>query len=466
MLRNRRLWEILILSVILVLSVFLLTGVSTSSELLERRGFRIERISYHPVGLGEELGKAVSNMLFTRLSRYFDPAGSDPLRIFLDVTKIGKEYSLDGYVEDLRGRRSYFAITVVGEGEIARGLSDVSNVASRFAYAEITPGKNVVPRRTVSVSGKKERFKSMEALRKYLPRGRVTYHSGGRGDYRFLAGGDMDLDGEDEVVGANDDRVDIWKVGDEGGVKVRSFSLPPGVEVSGLECADLDRDMRQEALVNIDTGQGARWLLVDFDEEKSEYVKYEGEGWIGVYDHPRKGVVGWSVDEEGKLFFFLMKNGTKKIVDEGKISFSISFDSEKKAVYWDGKSFRVVYASDGRIWEKNPENAFMFEGKVLKLKAYDLDGDGSQELIVVASKIVRGTFFESLRLERGTSVIVLKLSGKGFEEVYKYENDDVIPGGFYVRFQPDSERYRFILLSLVGSEFAPRSMEWRKVIVR
>ncbi len=463
-----------ILLIVTVLAFFFRNVSSIEPQARER--LLVKGIEYYPDDLENSLGRAFERMLYTRLSRYFEVEDQKakegdawPYTLELSLTRIGDGISIDILLTDKVGEKKKRYLTGKNTGEIPGLLEDLSSRLRAIAYGKDISGKTSVAS-AVTVTPETKGDDVPLRLSNLLPSGKLRFSPSFGGGYFRFSGGDVNLDGKDEVVAVGDDGITVVSINEDALLSLYTYELKKDERVLSLSCGDINRDRSSEIVSTIVGDYGVKGLVVFFDPAEKKFVPVVVENVFLKTFNGENGtfLLSQSVLSGGKLSGKLEINrleGTQiEVLQAIHIEEGISI--EFSTLVWFNGSYAVLEYGGGAITlreEKRVTTAL--DGIVEDIRTIDLDGDGNQEVMVFLSMIGKSGFFESLSVKKGFAVEVYRIAENGFQKDYRFENETLEAGGFFPRFSSSRGVKEFVVIALQGNDFYPPSIKWKEVRV-
>ncbi len=468
-------WVLHILLIVTILALFVRNASSLEPQVRER--LLVKGIEYYPDDLENSLGRAFERMLYTRLSRYFeveDQKGDEgdvwPYTLELSLTRIGDGISIDILLTDKGGEKKKRYLTGKNTGEIPGLLEDLSSRLSTIAYGkEVTRTTGVAS--ASKVTPEKKLDDAPSRLATLLPGGKLRFSPSFGGGYFRFSGGDVNLDGKDEIVAVSDDGITVVSIKEDALLSLYTYELKKDERVLSLSCGDINRDRNSEIVATIVGDYGVRGLVVYFAPKEKKFIPVILEnvflktinGENGTFLLSQSVLSGGK--PSGKLEITRLEGTQIQVLQAIHIEEGISI--EYSTPVWLNGSYSVLEHRGGTITLRGEKRlTTRLDGIVEDIRTIDLDGDGNQEIMVFLSMTEQSGYFESLSVKKGFAVEVYRITGDAFQKDYRFENETLEAGGFFPRFSSSGGVKEFVVIALQGNDFFPPSIKWKEVRVR
>jgi len=130
------------------------------------------------------------------------------------------------------------------------------------AHPEAAYKKSINAGAVVGATGSSIQVKAREGKRSVTLADEIT----------TLVVGDIDGDGQDEIVVLNGNTLELYELDGKKIIKTASAGLPPAVECHAINLADLDGNGRMEIYASCTDGLNVSSLIVDWSKEKGFFV--------------------------------------------------------------------------------------------------------------------------------------------------------------------------------------------------
>lgn len=270
-----------------------------------------------------------------------------------------------------------------------------------------------------------------------------------------ITSGDVDGDGQVDIVCIGDSTVYIYTV--EQGQFIKKAEIKSGGAYIGVDAADVNGNGRAEIFVTNYDNSGGRLISFVLEYQDGTYQRLDERlrwyfrklSWPGrgeILAGQRQGVDGlfsagiYEIGYEGGSY-----DGVAKLPLPGKRHlFGIGFGPVQDAgvddiVAFDSRDYVQILNPGGReIWtsaERYGGSANAVEVKTeedkmskdlyympLRLKLFDMDGDGRQEIFVVSNEISTGRSFARVRLFKNGRLEALRWDELGLAPVWRTRN--------------------------------------------
>ena len=279
--------------------------------------------------------------------------------------------------------------------------------------------------------------------------------------------GDLDGNGEKEIVFASRTSLQVFDFSDGQFRKLASFELLPTHRIHALHVADLDRDGKSEIIVSSHERQDLSSMILGWSAQGGMKVLCDKIRWyLRPVVLPKEGLVlagqsgnldpdlGFvqpglylmtigsgvsSVNRGAKialpaqinLFDFLIvdldANGTMETVAIDRNEKLLVYDSQNNLVWVSdedyGGSRNFVGPAKSEASQDNRDRNMVFVPT--KLLAQDIDIDGKVEIIIGRNKRVSYRFLANTRIYEGGTIDCLKWDGSAMRELWR---TNTIPG--------------------------------------
>lgn len=287
--------------------------------------------------------------------------------------------------------------------------------------------------------------------------------------------GDLDGDGENEIVFVSGTELQIFRYSEGKFNKIGSHSLRPTFKIHAVNIADLDRDGKAEIYISANeqfkvASMIVRWSAVDGLKLQQDNIAWflrplhlPGEGVIlagqmssndpsrgyvapGIYRLEKKGDgrihrgAKLPVPARVNLFDFVWAD-----IDGDRTSEIVAIDRNEKLLVYDDKN-NLTWVSEGNYGgsrsyigparlegeQAGPQNTVSVDDSArdlafvpTRLLARDIDGDGKQEIIIGRNKRKTPLFFRNFREYDGGSIACLGWRDAAMNEIW---TTNTIPG--------------------------------------
>ncbi len=456
-------------------------------------------------GAPEYLGSGLASMVASRLGvaggiRVVDSGADYTVRG--SITGIGGRFSIDVRLEPVKGgaARSFFAAA----GSEADILTAVDDLSARLR--EAISGAAGAQKAAVPAAGKRKADRSAADIRNQhpekdfiaaapvpapLPSAAAAPAPAAAGkivapkrfdktaNIKFAASamtmGDVDGDGEDEVIFASPAELRVYRLAGRDLKQVADFRLPARIRMHFIDTLDLDNDGRAEILVSGNDEWAPSSAILSLGKD-GKLQKLAGPlpwfiralrladgstvlaGQKAGFDHPlareihRLGFSGGELRDGGRIALPLGLNIFAMTLAD------VDGDGKKEIVAADQQNKLSVYRMDGRrLWRSSEdfagvnrflggdrETAGFTEGADVpaervylstRIEAADLNGDGVDEVVVNRTTGALSRLMARSRSYSGGEINVLAWNGIGLTPVWKgpvidgYVLDNVLAGG-------------------------------------
>ena len=382
----------------------------------------VERALYEerPVRLDEEAAKKIG----TRVGADYIVLGS--------LTKIGNYISLDARMISISEEKS--PLTAFTQH---KGLDDVMVKIGDFAM-EI--GMKILGRRPAvgraPGSGRSAILQSREGVLDQGMSRSQTFPF----EVKGVDVGDVDGDKKNELVVMDSNSLSIFKYNGEKLTLFQKLELAPGNNFLTLDVADVNRNGRAEIIVTNLVDDNLRSFILEFEEKQFKKIT-ETSGWFyRVMEHPKEGplLMGQIMDSYGMIFGPIYRMVWKKTSFERGPKMPFPPDTklfglaliEAKTpggldtlIIDDFSKLRILGSKGNYVWSSSDHfggTDNFYETKKKKIEAYnpadspafrvyipgrilvrDLDGDGTNELIINKNTSNTAAFERAKTFEKG-----------------------------------------------------------------
>jgi hypothetical protein len=469
-------WKIYILIVVLILAASPRNGRSLEPQ--EKKKLLLNEVSFYPAELEESLGKAFVRMLYTRLFPYFEVIEKEPGKdgawdyiLNLSLTRIGDGVSIDFLLTDGRGAKTRRYLTGENTGEIPGLLEDLSFRLNRIAYGkeEKPLARSVKPIEAAPPDKEMEGISSR--ISSLLPRGKLRFSPSYGGGYFRFSGGDVNLDGKDEVVAVSEKGITVVRIKEDTAANLYTYELKKDEKVLYLSCGDINRDRSSEIVATIVGSYGVRGLVVYYDHKEKKFTPLDMENVFLRILSGREGTVLLSQpvasggNRSGNVEINRLKGREIEMIQSIPVKEGVSLEYSTPVLI--KGSYSMLEYGGGTITLLGAnETSVKLDEVIEELRTYDLDGDGNQEIMVFLSMVEKSRFFESLSVKKGFAVEVYRITDYGLKRDYRFDNELLKAGGFFPRFSASGAVAEFVVIALQGNDFFPPSITWKEVRVR
>lgn len=274
--------------------------------------------------------------------------------------------------------------------------------------------------------------------------------------------GDLDGDGEKEIVFASHTALQVFRFADERFQKLTEFELLPTYKIHAVNIADLDKDGKSEIFVSGHERMNLSSMILGWSAGNgmkvlSKNIRYylrpiilPGEGLVlaGQYGNalPEQGFVqpgifkltvgpsyasisrGQKIPLPPSVYLFdfirvdLDANGTIETVAIDRNERLLVYDSQNNLLWVSDEEFGgsrnyVGEAKGISVSKENRTRTVVFVPT--KLLARDINGDGKPEIVIGQNKRVSYRFLENARSYEGGNVTCLAWKDSSMEELWR-----------------------------------------------
>ncbi len=478
--RHHTFYPIIVLSLLIILAG---NGFPALQE--EKTPLVLDTITYYPPSFKEDVGRSFETMLFTRLSLYFSvyfsvsegKRGGDKEpspSMAVSLTKIGATISLDVTVKGRNGKKSPYSITGGNVGDIPRMLEELSvRLHSQLGRGErtasITQGKG---RQVGREELRKRISKRISKFIKFLPKGEREYSATFGGGYYMFSGGDLRADGINEIVAVSEDEIAVKEIKGDTVETLHTHTLRGGEEVIYLASGDIDGSGGDEVVGTIFSGKGVTGFLLKYVGEKEGFVEKEFKNMIfRIWQDPKIGtrLLAQRIDDKGKPSGDIEVNMLVKmsLAKQRIISAPEGTSIINTVPIYHGGDYHFINFSEERLWEgKGRLKTVRVGGTIEDVRPTDMDKDGDQEILLFASRKGKSSYFDSLPMKRGFAVELYTIENGSLKREYSYVNEIDRAGGYFPSLYGNGAVRSFVVVSLKGNEFSPASIKWNVVTIK
>jgi len=317
--------------------------------------------------LQKELSKLGSTDPFPKATELGKALGADYV-IGGTIVVLGNSFSLDAAIRPTKEGVEGFSVSTQG-----KKLDDLIIEMDKFA-SEINArifGKKVA--KTEAVSEEREGQEAEEekawaphpqfkAFRYGLDQKNYWRSRGFQDEISGLDIGDVDGDGQNEVVLSLKDKVEVYKFKDKRLTKFAEYSFEDRIPIISLDVADINKNNRAEIFVSRVSGGYVNSAVLEYTNGRLGLITKDSPYLFKVMDLPPHGKT---------LIGQRMSTGHGEAVAD-VIRYYFSSDIEK--LEWTGKD----YQGAGSLPLPNIKGLFLYNFTMA-----DLDNDGSPEIIMI-----------------------------------------------------------------------------------
>jgi FG-GAP-like repeat len=374
-----------------------------------------------------------------------DAAGSNALQRRMNARALGASYILHGTLSRI-GSGVSLDVTIAPTEDPGKGrtvvvsavLADLSATSPRYATVLRDLGRDAAARVKELFFGTDRIGSGTNAIVIPKPEGMVSRSAPLPGEVVSVAMSDVDRDGKLELVAAYPTDIVIYRIeGDELREKARIEGAGPGL--IHVDARDIDRDGTAEivavryvggrALSDIWAFDGQRYRKTASDVPlflRTADLGPEGIVLLGQESDPQKGYRGpvfrLAVGPPGVVD--LKERGRPLPLPDGVFLYAFTplrrgkevrysaLTSRDRLVYLDGAGKELWEGLDAVTGAEGAGDSALRRLQVSgHMAAVDLNGDGTDELVVMNDLVAAGTFFENLRVFADAELLCFAQAG-------------------------------------------------------
>jgi hypothetical protein len=502
----------LLLFALAVPTLFLLASGPARSARQTVAFFPLQNLSDNAAGVElHRLGQALKEKLQDRLDvhQVTVEGEQDADRIRNKARGIGATYVLTGAVSRI-GRAVTLDLTLAATEDPGKGRTVVvTGVADETAAAAtgLPPAYSRIA--TEAAEKLKSLFFGDESVgegqaRQKIPKlaGTISRSRNLPGDVVSVGWGDVDRDGKMEVVTAYTDGIAVYRV--EGDDLVEKARLPDAGEgFIHVDAADINRNGAAEiiagryiagkALSDVWEHDGKGYVRIardipyflrtlDLGKEGIVLVGQESDP-MAIFKGPvfrlppsRVGSAGRNVEEKGAplpipdgtwiySFTSLMKGGNVRFVALGDRDRLVLLDENGKKL-WEGvdsvsgteTALNAPLGPSGRVEPAQGTKRLYLPNRLFGV---DLQGDQSQELIVVNNLVTAGGFFENIRVFSNAEVLCFAQDGDALHLAWRTPQTGASARDAFIDLSQGGQPFRIGVASIDKGKILGKFGEWR-----
>lgn len=371
----------------------------------------------------------------------------------LKARTLGASYVLTAHLSRI-GKAVELDVTIAPVEELANGRTVVVSGALENPSA-LTPQDFATFRRLATEAALKAKYiffgderVGEGASMKRIPRISGTISRSGTlpGDVVSAALSDTDLDGKRELVAAYPEAIAVYRVeGDELREKARIPNAGPGL--FRVDVADVTRNGIADIVATRYADGIAHSDIWQFDGKEFRKISSDLPYFLRAADLGPEGIVllGQASDPatvfKGPVFRVAIDNNGKTVAKDGdrplplpEGTFLYGFTSLRKgkgvryAVLTDRNRIRYLDEVGKELWVgldavsgtetilQGTDRRVQIPGR---MAAVDLDGDGTDELLVLNDLVAAGTYFESLKVFTGAEILCFAQGDAGLQLAWR-----------------------------------------------
>ncbi|TRZ97979.1 MAG: VCBS repeat-containing protein [Deltaproteobacteria bacterium] len=424
--------------------------------------------------------------------------GTDEARR-LKARTLGASYVLTAHLTRI-GKAVELDVTIAPVEELANGRTVVVSGALEIPSA-LTPRDFALFRRLATEAALKAKYiffgderVGEGASMKSIPKISGTISRSGTlsGDVVSTAFSDTDLDGKRELVAAYPDEIAVYRVeGDELLEKARIPNAGPGL--FRADVADVTRNGVADIIAVRYADGIAHSDIWQFDGKKYRKISPDLPYFLRTADLGPEGIVllGQASDPatvfHGSVFRVAIDNDGKTVAKDGdrplplpEGTFLYGFTSLRKgkgvryAVLTDRNRIRYLDEVGKELWvglDAVSGTETILPGTARRVQipgrmaAADLDGDGTDELLVLNDLVAAGTYFESLKVFTSAEILCFAQGDAGLQLAWRSPLLDASARDLFAdRTVP--AKFRFAVASRDRGKLLGATGQWRVLWVK